>query len=392
MRSAACKNLIVLLITACSPTGLARGQTSLDATLQILRSRYELPAVAAAVVVAGQVRAAGAVGVRRIGTNVRVTVNDRFHLGSDTKSMTALLAAMMVEERKLRWNSKIEDIFTELHGTGTAALGQVTLEQLLSHTSGIPADNDAFRALLIESQQQDGNLNEIRRWLVHKWNTQPLVSKPGSQFAYANMNYIIAGAMVESAAEQTWEELMVRRIFRPLQLPSAGLGPQSRPGRVDAPLGHLVLADGRVKAFLNGPNADNLAVIGPAGTAHMSVLDFARWAGWNAGEGIRGPALVRPETLKKLHTPVVSTGPRQPQPGTPPSGKYALGWGELAVSWAPTPLVYHGGSNEKNLAHVWIDLKRDLALVLVTNIGGKKAEEGLKAIAAELYPRFMPPG
>jgi hypothetical protein len=38
----------------------------------------------------------------------------------------------------------------------------------------------------------------------------------------------------------------------------------------------------------------------------MSILDFARWAGWNAGEGKRNPALVKPETMRKLHTPVIT--------------------------------------------------------------------------------------
>ena len=57
----------------------------------------------------------------------------------------------------------------------------------------------------------------------------------------------------------------------------------------------------------------------------MSVLDFARWAGWNAGEGKRGPKLVQPETLKKLHTPVISMPEKEgAAPGTPSHGKYAL--------------------------------------------------------------------
>ena len=128
---------------------------------------------------------------------------------------------------------------------------------------------------------------------------------------------------------------------------------------------------------------------GPAGIAHMSILDFARWAGWNAGEGKRGPQLVRPETLKKLHTPVASMPERKhAAPGTPARGRYALGWGELDADWAPEPLIYHGGSNQKNLAHVWLDTKRDFALVIATNIGGSKADAALYALAPVLYAKF----
>jgi hypothetical protein len=78
-------------------------------------------------------------------------------------------------------------------------------------------------------------------------------------------------------------------------------------------------------------------------------------------------------------------------PGTPSHGKYALGWGELLMDWAPQPLIYHGGSNEKNLAHIWLDPRRDFAMVVVTNIGGSKANEALFTLAPELYAKFAAP-
>src|SRR5262245_8071390 len=117
----------------------------------------------------------------------------------------------------------------------------------------------------------------------------------------------------------------------------------------------------------------------------MSVLDFARWAGWNAGEGKRGPKLVRPETLKKLHTSVISLPiKKDAAPGTPSRGEYALDWGRVQLDWTPGLLLYHGGSNEKNLAHIWLEPQQDFAMVLVTNIGGSKANDALNALAPEL--------
>src|SRR6202012_4353378 len=110
------------------------------------------------------------------------------------------------------------------------------------------------------------------------------------------------------------------------------------------------LVDGKAKAMLAGPNGDNPVILGPAGTIHMSVLDFAKWVAWNAGEGKRGPALVSPETLKKLHTPFVSTGAREGAPaGTPATGGYGLGWGSVKENWAPEPVITHTGSNTLNL-------------------------------------------
>ena len=380
--------MVLVAALVCWTAGSAGAQASLNAMLAPSLARYALPALAAAIVKEGQVVAVGAVGTRKAGVSIPVTVNDRFHLGSDTKAMTALLAAMFVEEGKLRWDATVAEVFPELADKMDPGLRRVTLVQLLSHTSGIPSDNDSFGDLLAKAMIQDGNLDELRYWLVQQWSLQPLASEPGTKFAYANMNYIIVGAMVERVGGKTWEELITERIFTPLSLHTAGLGPQATLGKIDAPLGHIILG-GKTKSFLAGPNGDNPLIIGPAGNAHMSVLDFARWAGWNAGGGKRGPQLVRPETLKKLHTPVISMPERKDTaPGTPARGRYALGWGELTMDWAPEPLLFHGGSNQKNLAHIWFEPSLDFAMVLVTNISGAKADEALFTLASELYRQF----
>jgi CubicO group peptidase (beta-lactamase class C family) len=369
-------------------SGTVKAQTSLDPMLDPYLARYDLPAIAAAVVMDGKVISAGAVGTRRVGTKIPVTINDPFHIGSDTKAMTALLAAMLVEEGKLRWGTTVSDVFPELAEKMDPRLRRVTLEQLLSHTGGIQTDNEEIVKVCSEAMTRDGNLDELRYWVVQQWSKRPLEFEPGTTFAYANMGYVIIGAMIERIGKKTWDEMMTERIFVPLKLGTAGLGPQSSLGRVDAPLGHLVVG-GKAKAMLAGPNGDVPAVIGPAGIAHMSILDFAGWAGWNAGEGKRGPALLKPETMRKLHTPVISMPKRKDAaPGTPPGGKYALGWGQLAVDWAPRPLLFHGGSNTMNLAHIWVDTKRDFAMVIAANIGGQKADAAFFALARELYAKF----
>ncbi|MDR3623412.1 MAG: serine hydrolase [Paludisphaera borealis] len=378
--------ILALSLVSGTPSRGGEGE-SLDAILTPHLERHKVPALAAAVVKDGVIVASGAVGTRRVGADIPVTRDDRFHLGSDTKAMTALLAGMLVDEGKLRWDSTVAELFPELAGAMDARLKTVTLTQLLSHTSGVPGDDEAFDKLLGGSLTQDGNLDELRYGIVREYAKRPLAAKPGEKFAYANMNYLFAGSAIERIAGKTWEELVTERVFEPLGLKTAGLGPQSTVGRVDAPLGHVEV-DGKVKAFLAGPNGDNPLVIGPAGTAHMSALDFARWAGWHAGAGKRGPALVKPDTLAKLHAMVVTIpAKKDAPPGTPALGRYGLGLGEMTVPWSKEPLLYHGGSNTKNLAHIWINPQRDFALVVLTNIGGPRAEAALRAVAEDLYKR-----
>ncbi|MGE0224042.1 MAG: serine hydrolase domain-containing protein [Acetobacteraceae bacterium] len=362
----------------------------LEETLRPYLNRHDLPALAAAIVQGGAIIAAGAVGTRKAGAAIPVTLNDRFHIGSDTKALTALLAASFVEQGALRWDTTVGDVFSDMLEGMNEGLRRVTLQQLLSHTSGIPSDNDAFGDLLTRSLTQDGlNLNELRVWLVREWRTQPLASPPGTRFAYSNMGYTLAGAMLERVSHTSWEELIVQRVFTPLGLRSAGFGPQSSPGRIDAPLPHRTNDDGTLKPMMAGPNADNPAIIGPAGTVHMSVPDFAAWAGWNAGEGRRPPYLVHRETLRKLHTKVIDAPPKPDSPpGTPSPGGYALGWGVVSVPWADEPLITHSGSNMMNFAMIWLRPSRDFAMVLTTNVGGNKADEALKSLSEALFRRF----
>lgn len=364
---------------------------SLDATLQSYLARYDLPALAAAVVLNGTIIAAGAVGTRRAGTDTPVRLQDRFHIGSNTKAMTSLIAAMDVEAGKLRWDTTVGEVFPEMDATMDAGLRGVTLAQFLSHSSGIPSDNATLTDLIERSFAQSGNLDELRYWLVKQWSTQPLQSRPGTRFAYANMNYVMAGAILERTDRTTWEELAATRVFDPFGLRTAGFGPQASLGRVDAPLGHLVGDDGRLKPMLAGPNGDNPVILGPAGTVHLSILDFAAWAAWNAGEGRRGPAVVRPETLRKLHTKVIDMPPNpDAAPGTPSQGGYGLGWGIATLPYSPEPFVTHAGSNGMNLAFIMLQPARDFAMVLATNVGGARADRALKGVAKQLYGRFGP--
>jgi CubicO group peptidase (beta-lactamase class C family) len=384
--------LLSVVVLATNVHGQSRSPASLDAVLRPYLSRYDLPALAAAIVTRGEIVAAGAVGTRRVGTTIPVSVEDRFHIGSDTKAMTSLLAATLVEDGKLSWSTTVREVFPELAPTMDHALQAVTLEQLLSHTSGIPSDTDAHDKLVQHSfTLEKRNLDELRYWIIQQLVTNPLQSKPGTQFAYANMGYVLAGAMLERVTGRTWEELIVERVFEPLGLKSAGLGPQSTLGRVDAPLGHESREGRPPKPLLAGPGGDNPEVIGPAGTAHMSVLDFARWAGWNASSGTRAPALLNPQSIRKLHTPIIEIPPKpDAPPGTPSAGSYGFGWLTMKVPLSREPFLFHGGSNQMNLADVLIQPKYDFAIVAMTNVGGRRADEALKALAGELYKSFGP--
>jgi CubicO group peptidase (beta-lactamase class C family) len=375
----------LLAASVCSVVRAAEPR-SLDGILEPYLKRHSLPAIAAAVFKDGVIIAAGSVGTRRAGEMIPVTIHDRYHIGSDTKAFTSLLAGQFVQAGKLRWHSTLAEVFPELKSSMNSEFAKITLEELLSHSSGL---SDASIADIVTgSYLQDGNMDEVRYWIVKQLAPKPLDHPRGSKFDYSNLGYTLAGAVLERIGKKTWEELIEERIVKRMDLKTAGFGAQASLGKVDAPLGH-VLVGGNPKAMLAGPNGDNPLIIGPAGTMHLSVLDFAKWVAWHAGEGKRTPALVSPPIVKKLHTPVISTGVRDnAPPGTPKTGEYALGWGIVQEAWADTPSVTHTGSNNMNLASATFWPGMDFGFVLMTNIAGRGADEAFRKLSEELYKEF----
>jgi CubicO group peptidase (beta-lactamase class C family) len=366
----------------------AAPETDVNADLDAIRTQFGLPALAAAVTRGGSIVAAGATGVRVRGGDIKVTIDDRFHLGSDGKAMTATLAGMMVEEKKLDWTSTIGGVLGDTVPGINSEVAVLRLENLLSHSSGLPSDNEEMLNIYFTADVLKYNLVDLRLLTFVKLKDRPPISPVGAAFHYSNFAYMIAGMMVEKAAKSSWEQLITDRIFTPLGLKTAGLGPQATMGRLDAAIGHDIEGE-TITPMPWGPAADGPPMLAPAGIAHMSVLDFATWAAWNAGAGKRGPALVKPETLARIHHPMIDTGRiPNPRPGTPQEGQYALGWGIVKYDWAPGPVLTHNGSNGFNLAKIVVDTDRDISLVAVTNIAGPKAEDATNVVVEKLYRRF----
>lgn len=363
--------------------------TDLDDTLSPIRAQYELPAIVAAVVKNGEIVAAGAVGERALGSGVPVTVDDRIHFGSNGKAMTATLAAIVVEDGKLSWDSTIGEVLGGDVKDLNPKLAAVTLEQLLSHTSGIPTDTPEMIDIYFNTNAFDHNPSTLRLMALETWKANEPVVPEGSAFQYANFGYMMAGAMVEKATGEPWERLIRTLIYEPLGLKTAGLGATATIGLTDAAVGHLRQPDGTLKPMLWGAAADMPPILGPAGIVHMSILDNARWAAWNAGKGERGPALISPKTLQHLFAEKVRTPARpNPPPGTPAEGGYASGWSLEKFDWTDRELLTHNGSNGLNLAKILVDTDRDLAIVVATNVGGTEADLGAGAVMRMLYQKF----
>jgi len=138
----ACVGLLLACTTSApydvipAPVTQESGDTDLAKLLNSIRLEERLPGLAAAIIFDGKLHSVAAVGVRKIGTDNWLTVNDKFLIGSCTKSFTASVAAVLVDEGVLSWQTTIRDVFPNLEML--PEYEHITLFQLLSHRAGLP--------------------------------------------------------------------------------------------------------------------------------------------------------------------------------------------------------------------------------------------------------------
>lgn len=317
--------------------------------------KHDVPGMAVATVHKGEVVALGVAGIRTRGKEDKIAATDLFHLGSDTKAMTAFLCGILVDEGKLKWSQTLGETFPELKKTMHPQYQSVTLEQLLTQRSGAPGDieKDELWGRLYRHQ---GSPTSARQFLLQEVTSKPPQAAPGEKYIYSNAGYSIAGHMAEKVTGKAWEELMREKIFDPLGMTTAGFGPPGTTTKNDQPRGHK--ANG--SPVEPGPAADNPVAIGPAGIVHCSIADWAKFI--SAQLPSATTKLVKPATLEKLHTPA---------PGQP---KYAMGWMIIdGQPWAGGPALSHSGTNTMWMATVWLAPAKDLAFLVTCNQRNSKA-------------------
>jgi CubicO group peptidase (beta-lactamase class C family) len=325
-----------------------------------IRKDTGTPGLTYATVRNGQVVLSGATGLRKMGSESPILVGDKMHLGSCTKAMTAALVATLVEEEKLTWNATLGELFPEQREQMHEDYRVVTLDLVLRHRGGLPANLNWSRL--------EGKTDTEKRWdVLRRVTSKPPIGPPGESYLYSNVGYAIAGLVAENITGKPWQELMGTRIFEPLKMDSAGFGIPGKKNTVDQPWGHR-----KVLFFRETPSqTDNPSPLGPAGTVHATVEDWGKFATIFTDKGRKDNPILTTGQIEHLTTL------------SEPTHDYALGWlvdekAEQAVELA------HSGSNTLWYCTVRVIPGRNLVLLVATNSGTAGAKSCQRVIAAQL--------
>lgn len=315
----------------------------LSEVLETLRAEARVPALAAAEIDGSGLIALGATGTRQRGGDDPVAVDDPFHLGSDTKAMTAAWAAVQVEAGTLDWTTRVPDVWPNAH----AGWSDATLLDLVTHRSGASSSLGAQHpSLWNEIFVRDADdPAATRAWFAETLLASPPDHPPGD-YIYSNAGFMLAGAMVEALDGRAWEDSLTEDLFTPLGMTRCGFGAP----RGHAPWGHTGAMPVDPLSF----PSDNPRALGPAGTVHCPLADWALFVHAH---------LVRSSFLTEASWDVLQS----------PVGTYAPGWLAVEQPWTNGPALAHDGSNTFWLASAWIVPGRDRAWLIATNRGDSNA-------------------
>ena len=300
------------------------------------------PGAAVAVVLGDQVVFSHGYGLASVDTGAPLTPDMLFRLGSTTKMFTASAVVGLALEGKLDLNAPVSRYISGLDPT----IGQLTANQLLSHTSGLHDEAPMF------GSHDDAALGNG----IHAWKADFLFAPPGRIYSYSNPGYWLAGYLAETVSGKPYADVIAERIFAPLGMQRSTVRPAVA---MTWPLaqGHEI-RDGHPAVIR--PAADN-ASGWPAGSIFSSALELSRFVIAFMNDGRLDGRQVLPQKLI-----AIMSSPHAEIPG----GDQHYGYGfELSASRG-VHWVEHGGSRAGYGSTIRMAPDRKFAVIIVANRSG----------------------
>jgi D-alanyl-D-alanine carboxypeptidase len=354
--------LVAAAVAASPAAGRAAPRAKLQRAVDALAAAGAPGAVALVRDGERTIRVAGGYG--NLAKRTPLRARDRFRVGSSTKSFVAAVVLQLAGERKLALDDSVERWLPGLVPNG----GQITVRQLLNHTSGLadyaPEEDETFIRRVLANRRRTWQPRE----LVAIGTAQRPLFAPGARWSYSNTGWILLGLIVEAASGNALAAELQERIFAPLRLRATSFD---------------------TKARIAGRHAHGYSRVGARRRFDISVLNQS-WA-WAAGaivstagdlarfyRALLDGRLLRPDLLAEMKTSVPTPSPMQ---------RYGLG---LIRTRYPCGVFWgHGGETlgYQSFADSRADRKRQVMIALNADqsLLGPRAQRALERLRAIAY-------
>ncbi len=239
------------------------------------------PGAAVAVIQDGKMVHQKGYGLANLEQGTSCTPQTKFRIVSLTKAFTAMAVMILHERGMLNLDDTIGKYLPD-YPKGD----QITIRQLLTHTSGVQEpvpDAKAFDPLPAMNTPLE------KRYAMCR--DEPLEFNPGERWSYTNAGYIVLGYLVERVSGQSYEVFLRENIFKPLRMDNTGYD------HPDAVLKHRAAGYSRQGDTYKNAMYFNMSLFGPSGALYSTIEDMARW-----DQALYGDTLVKSELLRQAFT------------------------------------------------------------------------------------------
>jgi len=355
------KRLATILFVTITSTSF--GQKTIQFADSI-RTAYKIPEISYAVITNNRTLEIAAIGKHATALPDTATLNDRFHIGSNTKAMTAFMIAKYVEQGKLKWTTKFFDLFPEWKNSSKAGYVNITLQDLLAHKAGIQpfqGDNDpvipTFNGTKQDKRKQFGKF--VLTLEPAKTDTTP--------FVYSNAGYTLATLMLEKTTGKTWEQLVEKVFNKDLKLNVKLSWPENQ--KQKDTWGHSFEND----TLTPVPSTVDyhLDYTEPAGDINIKLVDYIKFIRLNL-DGLSGKNnYLRATTYKFIHKGIEN---------------YSIGWYNIYEN--SIELSTHSGTAGTYYSITHIDRKKNIAYIIFTNSFNTATQQGVRLLMRKLKENY----
>jgi beta-lactamase class C len=300
-------------------------------------------------------------GKRNINKNDVIDGESIFRLGSLSKGFAGVLAASLKNEGKIDWSDKVSDYIPEFQMGGRNNTAQITLANILSHTSGAPYHSYTN---LVEAGLP---LTDIAK----RFKAVVPISKPGVTYSYQNAMFALSSEMMQKATDQDFRTLMNTRFFEPLDMRTTSMDDQTLAHADNVAIPHTKRSNSWRTLQLTNNYYNAVA----AGGINASALDMAKWMRFLLGHH---PEIMEKSALEQAFNPFIEIKEShkyyQLWPGHV-SSYYGFGWRihKFKESDALKTIWHHGGTVNSYRNEIALYPEADLGICVLLNSNSKLA-------------------
>lgn len=331
-----------------------------------IQKACHIPEINYAVIDSKSIIEIAALGKHSVDLPDTATLNDRFHIGSNTKAMTAFIIAKYVEKGKMKWTTKFFDLFPGWKAKTNPGYAGITLQDLLSHKAGI----QPFQGEDDPPIPNFKGTNAAKRKQFAQFVLTLAPVKPGEQnpFIYSNAGYTLATLMLEKVTGKTWEQLVEKVFNKDLKLSVKLSWPENQ--KQKDTWGHSY-ENGKLKPVPSTVDY-HLDYTEPAGDINIKLKDYIKFIQLNL-QGLKGQNnYLEAKTYSFIHKGIKN---------------YSLGWFNIYENGKE--LSVHSGTGAFTyFTIVHIDRLKDKAYIIFTNSFNEDTQLGVKLLMRKLKENY----